>query len=205
MSSYVTLENAIHLVKELKILYGRKFLDQWHGVSDTELALKFAEILSDIQLCQYEYALNKMIDMPFVPTIPQFRSWCLEFKLPEQCWLSSRDAWAKCLNHAEDRAAETTEYAMKAFLEVKHIFKIEGQISAYYAFKDIYDRLITNAKINGEFEKKYETKKRRRVLIKNHTTEFPLESEKVRKMLHKLGQSLRVKPKSFKNNLDAQI
>ena len=148
--SFVTLADAIHLVKELKFFYGKQFAEQWNGVSDTDLALKFSEVLADVHITQFEHGLKKMQTSQYIPNIPEFKNWCLALKLPNQNWMSASEAWALCLSYNNLEAVQVSKQAMAAFKRIKHILNVEGQKPAYQAFKGFYTRIVERDVANNQ-------------------------------------------------------
>lgn len=153
--SYVTLADAVQLVKDLKFFYGKSFTDQWAGTSDTDLAVRFASLLADVHQVQFQYGLKKMETSIYLPNMPQFKNWCLEKKAPGQNWLTTSEAWAVCLSYDNQEAVQVSKQAMSAFKKVHHILNVEGQRPAYNAFKGFYERIVSRDKEMGRPQEPY--------------------------------------------------
>lgn len=155
----IELSDVIRLVKDLKLFYGKQFSDQWAGTSDTELAKTFHRVLSDVTVEQFDYACKRMETSAHIPNMPTFKSWCLEYK-PVGGWLTVNEAWVQCLRYSNNETENVTEQAMRAFNLVTHVLHNEGQKAAHFAFKDIYNRIVTVCESRGEIQKMYVPPKR---------------------------------------------
>lgn len=153
--SFVTIADAATLVKDLKFFYGKSFTEKWEGYTDEELAIRFARLLSDVHVIQFEYGLKKMETSSFVPNMPQFKNWCLEKKAPGQNWFSSSEAWALCLSYDNKEAVQVSQQSMTAFKKVKHILDTQGPRVAYDAFKGFYERIMDRDKERGKPQEPY--------------------------------------------------
>ena len=84
-------EDAKRVINEMRICYGKKFSDQWSGVTPRELATMMAEKYQDLTPEDLQRGLKKMESSIFVPTIPEFKDWCLGDQRAQ--WLGANEAW----------------------------------------------------------------------------------------------------------------
>lgn len=196
--SFVGIAEAVRLVKELKFLYGRQFVDQWSFLSDVELAQQFADRLSDVYLEQFEHGLKRLQAQTYVPNLPQFKELCLELKPTGQNWLSVNEAWALCLNHTYDRSTKVSVQAMTAFKKVQHIFEVEGQKAAFHAFKGFYSRVVENDKAMGKPQGEYVAPKTLKAPRDTRVSDQLSEHDKAvrQQCLDQLYESLTHRPRS---------
>jgi len=82
------------------------------------------------------------------PNLPKFRSWC------EQGgdWWTADQAWAKAMMFESDPLSKITKLAKRSLEEVRHILNAEGQKAAHYAFRDIYQDYLRQAKEKGRVQ-----------------------------------------------------
>lgn len=200
--SYVTLADAVQLVKDLKFFYGKSFTDQWVGTSDTDLAVRFAALLADVHRVQFEHGLKKMETSIYLPNMPQFKNWCLEKKAPGQNWLTVSEAWALCLSYDNKEAVQVSKQAMSAFKKVRHILNVEGQKPAYNAFKGFYERIVSRDKEMGKPQEPYIEPPRLQAPSDNNRQGMPITDEQrqaMQKNLDLLYEKLHFKPKTARN------
>jgi hypothetical protein len=145
--------DAVDLIKEMRELYGDKFEWQWQAIQPrSRLAEKFIEVLGDLPPAAIQNGIKRMHREPRVPTLPEFRMWC------EQggAWLTADEAWANALMHQEDSNTPITEQAYAALRRVTLIINNEGQKAAARAFKDIYQRIVSNCQSKGMAQSQYQ-------------------------------------------------
>jgi len=206
--SFVMLEDAARLVKDMKILYGKDFIAQYGMHSDVDLAVRFAALLADVHIQQFEHGMKRMETSGNIPTMPKFKEWCLELKGSGQNWLSVNEAWALCLRlsnrekQANGEPIKVTVQAMKAFENVKHILQIEGQKSAFFAFKGFYNRIVESDQARGVAQATYEPPKRLpapRDTRASDTMTKEMRAE-LRKRILDFSSLMKVPPKGLKEN-----
>ena len=145
----LTLQDVTRLLQKMRVLYGRKFDQQWSDVDPKYLADVFLEVLSGLSLDEITHGVNRMMREPWPPTVPEFRSWCEQGTV----WLTADEAWAMALHHYSSNKNPITECAKSALSAVKHIIENEGQKHASRAFKDGYVRRVEQAKASGQAQK----------------------------------------------------
>lgn len=201
--SYVTLVDAVQLVKDLKVFYGKQFAEQWAGINDTEIAMKFADLLSDVHIVQFQHGLKRMETSEYVPSMPKFKAWCLEKKAPGQSWLTSSEAWALCLSYDNQEAVQVSKQAMSAFKKVRHILNVEGQKPAYSAFKGFYGRIVERDKDLGRPQEPFIEPPKLKAPGDDNRQGTPITDEQrtaMNESLNELYKKLHVKPKTIRRN-----
>lgn len=200
--SFVGLAEAVALVKDMKILFGKRFVEQWEGTSDRDLAYRFASLLSDVHIAQYQHGLKRMESIGYVPTMPRFKELCLELKIPGQDWLNVHEAWALCLAYENDHATRVTAQAMEAFKSVQHVMRVEGQKSAFEAFKGLYTRILENSKALGKIQTEYKPPLQLKAPESERLNKPATPEHKAlrREHLDMLYHKLQVKPKKYRSS-----
>lgn len=199
--SFVGISEAVILVKDMKLLYGKQFVDQWGFASDVELAERVARLLSGVYIEQFEYGMKRMESHSYIPTLPKFKEWCLELKPQGQNWLSVSEAWALCLNFQNDRKTRVTTQAMTAFEKVANILNVEGQKAAFNAFKGFYSRVIEHDQANGRYQEVYVPPKLLRAPRDTRVSDTLTDSDiAIREVcLEELYQKLNFKPRTSRS------
>lgn len=201
--AFAGVNEAVRLVKDLKFFYGKKFIEQWDGYSDVELAKRFAELLSDVHLEQFEYGMKRLETSAYIPNMPQFKSWCMELKPAGQNWLSVSEAWALCLSYDNKESVSVSKQAMAAFKKVHHILMVEGQKPAYRAFQGFYERITENDKQLGRSQEAYTPPLALASPAESQASGAPMTDEQrevMNKSLDALFKKLHVTPKTKRSN-----
>lgn len=149
-----TKADALELIEEMEGLYGLKYEQQWKNVAPLKRAEMMVKAYKGLSPMQIEHGKNRMLTEPWPPTIPEFRSWCEV----GGAWYTVDEAWVISLRHESDPSMYTTTQAKRAFDAVKQILQNEGQKAAGRAFRDVYSRIVTNAKNIGEPQGDYKPK-----------------------------------------------
>lgn len=144
-----TLERARALINQMRIRFGKKFTDQWAAVGEFELEQAMVEDLSGLTDQQLRNGYNRMRQEAWPPSIPEFKIWCLQ----GSNWLTENEAWHQALAYEKsNQTIAISVHVQKTLKEFKAGFdeinpKSETQAKA---FKDMYVRLISDAKRLGE-------------------------------------------------------
>ncbi|MFU8927769.1 hypothetical protein [Acinetobacter puyangensis] len=146
-----TLERARKLINKMRVRFGKKFTDQWAAVGEDELELAMMEDLSGLTDEQLSNGYNRMRHEPWPPTIPEFRIWCLQ----GAHWLTENEAWQQAL--AYEKSNQTISISLHVLKTLKEFKKGFDEInprsdSQAKAFKDMYMRIIANAKLIGDVQ-----------------------------------------------------
>lgn len=195
----IDLEFVIELVKDMKILYGRQYTAQWSGISDAAIAERFYRLLKDISLDQFQYGKNIMESSGKIPTMPEFKEWCLKFKPRGHHWYSASEAWALCLNYEKDSTSMVTTQAIEAFDKVKTLFQVEGQKAAYFSFKGFYERVVERDQGRGLPQVRYVKPKAIKSPRDTRVTDpwTPEMRSDLKVNLAKIYKAINMKPKQF--------
>jgi hypothetical protein len=131
--------------------FGAEFGKKYQGYSDQELQQLTCRVLNGLTPTDITRGLQRMNSEEWCPSLPKFRSMC------EQGgdWWTAEMAWAKALQFDADPTVKITKLAKRALDEVRHILNIEGQKSAHFAFKDIYQDYLRRAKEKGYVQEFY--------------------------------------------------
>lgn len=150
----LTPQDTVRLISKMRALYGRKFDQQWSAIDPQVLAETFAEGLQGLNEQELRNGVQRMMREPWPPTIPEFRQWC------EQggSWFTADEAWAMSLAYLADPDQEITTQAKTALSKIRYIIDNEGQKAAARAFKDIYVRVVEEAKTQGVAQSFYKPK-----------------------------------------------
>ncbi len=141
----LTNQEAASLINKMRVMYGRKFDQQWGGVDAGDIAETLVDVLSGLSFDDIKRGLNRMKTEQWPPTLPEFRMWCEQ----SSDWLTADEAWAMALRHVSERSNEVTVATHKALGAVKYILENEGQQRAARAFKDCYSRFVHEFKEQG--------------------------------------------------------
>lgn len=169
-----TYEAAMRLISKMRINYGKKFADQWVGVSPEELAKEMVDQYQGLTLEDFNRGIQRMKSEEWPPTIPAFRSWC-EPKVSG--WLGANEAWSIARSSIDFNGYELTVVWTKecavSFDAVVSMVKIgdKYQIAeAKKVFVERYERLVAESIDRGEkpvYEISYgDDKEQRKVAIR---------------------------------------
>lgn len=139
------VEVADQVLGRIQDLYGTDFDKKYGHFQSDELQRIACTVLNGLTPKELRRGLDRMNTEKWCPSLPEFRSWC------EQAgdWWTAEQAWAKAMNFEADPSKPITKLAKAALDEVRHILNIEGQKSAHFAFKDIYQDYLSKAKQAG--------------------------------------------------------
>ncbi|OTG73401.1 restriction endonuclease [Acinetobacter terrae] len=142
------VEAAEMVLNRIGDVYGAEFSKKYAGYSDEELIRLACTVLSGLNHVDIARGVLRMNSEEWCPNLPKFRSWC------EQGgdWWTADQAWAKAMQFESDPSSKITTLAKRALEEVRHILTVEGQKSAHYAFRDIYQDYLRRAKEAGRVQ-----------------------------------------------------
>lgn len=142
----ITNGDAMRLISEMRACYGNRFDQQWRSVEPEVLAAKFVQVLQGLSTDQIAAGFKRMLREPWPPTIPEFRLWC------EQggTWLTAEEAWVSALAYNNDPNTAITKQAHEAYIRIRQILDQEHQRAAAKAFKDVYQRIVSDCQASGE-------------------------------------------------------
>lgn len=147
----ITDADIANLVHVMKTTYGRQYLNQWPEFTDQEVFSAFKTGLQGISKADFDHGCEQLKREAWPPNVPAFRNMC------EQggTWLTQNEAWVTALEFSSNPNHPITEQAKKAFDAVRHVLAQEGQKAAANAFKDVYQRIVSDCRANNITQSKY--------------------------------------------------
>lgn len=152
--SKFTYDDAMRLIKKMRMNYGKKFADLWAGVEPHELAEEMVDQYQGLTSQDFGRGIERMKREEWPPTIPAFRSWC-EPKL--NGWLGANEAWNIARGSIDFNGYELTVVWTKecaiAFDAVADQVKLgdKYQIAeAKKVFVERYERMVAESLERGE-------------------------------------------------------
>lgn len=149
------LEDAKQVITEMRLCYGKKFSDQWTGVTPNELSKKMVDLFFDLTPVDLAKGFSKMQTQAWPPTLPEFKSWCIG-DLKAQ-WLGANEAWNVARGSIDFNGNELTVVWAKecaiSFDAVVDMVKLgdKYQISeAKKVFVERYERMVAESLERGE-------------------------------------------------------
>ena len=149
-----TYEDAMTLINKMRVRLGKKFSDQWAGVTPRELATAMVEDYQGLTQEDFNRGIEKLKKAIFAPTVSEFKEWC---EPKADVWLDAHEAWAIAKDSVEfgtgrELTVIWTEQAAKAFEKCADLVATGDKFQLAEAkkiFVSIYDRLVTEAKDQG--------------------------------------------------------
>lgn len=149
-----TYDDAMTLISKMRVRLGKKFSDQWAGVTPRELANAMVEDYQGLTPQDIERGVNRLKTAIFAPTVSEFLSWC---KPKADAWLDAHEAWATAKQSVEfgtgrEMTVVWTEQSAKAFEKCSDLVVAGDKYQVAEAkkiFVSIYERLVTEAKDQG--------------------------------------------------------
>jgi len=149
-----TYEDAMTLINKMRVRLGKKFSDQWAGVTPRELATAMVEDYQGLTQEDFNRGIEKLKKAIFAPTVSEFKEWC---EPKADSWLDAHEAWAIAKDSIEfgtgrELTVIWTEQAAKAFEKCADLVATGDKFQlaeAKKVFVSIYERLVTEAKDQG--------------------------------------------------------
>lgn len=149
-----TYEDAMTLINKMRVRLGKKFSDQWAGVTPRELATAMVEDYQGLTQEDFNRGIEKLKKAIFAPTVSEFKEWC---EPKADVWLDAHEAWAIAKDSIEfgtgrELTVVWTEQAAKAFDKCADLVATGDKYQLAEAkkiFVSIYERLVTEAKDQG--------------------------------------------------------
>lgn len=144
------LEMSKNLLKHMKVLYGKKFIDQWKEIPQELLEKMLANSISGLSEEQIEYGFNKMNLHEWPPTIPEFRKWCCSYGIQG---LTAQEAWLQALEYEQsNESINITAFTKQTLLNLKKVYKIIDQTNELHSklFMECFKKIKEEALINGK-------------------------------------------------------
>ena len=142
------VEVAEMVLNRIGDVYGAEFSKKYAGYTDEELVRLACTVLSGLNHADIARGVLRMNSEEWCPNLPKFRSWCEQGGY----WWTADMAWAKAMMFESDPNSKITTLAKRALEEVRHVLNVEGQKSAHFAFKDIYEDYLRRAKEAGRVQ-----------------------------------------------------
>lgn len=148
MNNQIQLSDIQRLINEMRVMYGKKFTDQWASVAESELEQGFFKRLADLTTQQISQGYKRMNSEAWPPSIPEFRNWCTQ----GSNWLTEHEAWLQALAYEKSNENKSISVFVKraledlkgAYTEIRPNSETQAK-----AFKDSYVRLVNEAKAQG--------------------------------------------------------
>lgn len=147
------VEVAEHVLGRMEMLYGAEFQTTHQHLGNQELLNLTCTVLSGLKPNELRRGLERMNSEKQCPKLPTFRSWCVDNE-----WFAANEAWAMALTFTNDHKAQITCAAKQALDQVQHIIQAEGLKSAGFAFREVYNRIVSGLKESGATQEFWERK-----------------------------------------------
>lgn len=148
------IEIAEMILCELETTYGAMFGEMYGNTDSDLLILQVRKIFNSVTPQDLKTGLNRAYSEKRCPTLPELRSWCVS-----DAWWTANEAWARAMQYVDyPKTTKITELTKQALDTVQLILSNEGQKNASFAFRDIYNRLLIDAKNNGLSQVYYDEK-----------------------------------------------
>lgn len=147
-------EIADMVLAEMEMTYGSLFGEKYGNIDYKNLVFQVRKVLDGVTPQDLKTGLQRMKSEKWCPSLPEFRSWCVS-----DAWWSANEAWAKAMQYVDYPQTKITVLTKQTLDEVHLILINEGQKSAVFAFRDIYTRLLNEAKSKNEVQQFYKPSK----------------------------------------------
>lgn len=143
------INDAKRLIAKMQLNYGKKFADQWTGVSPEDLAAEMVNQYQGLTQADFVRGIERMKKEKWPPSIPEFRQWC---ESEHSAYKGKFAALANIETWVYDRTTPITNAEKEAynavysmFDQLKYCSNYEKQkYYAYEAFKDTYVEVVKN-------------------------------------------------------------
>lgn len=141
------INDAKRLIAKMQLNYGKKFADQWIGVSPEDLASEMVNQYQGLTQADFVRGIERMKKEKWPPSIPEFRQWCESEHSAYKgkfAALANIEAWL-CDRTTQITNAEKEAYnaVYSMFDQLKYCGNYEKQkFYAYEAFKDAYVEVV---------------------------------------------------------------
>lgn len=141
------INDAKRLIAKMQLNYGKKFADQWVGVSPEDLASEMVNQYQGLTQADFVRGIERMKKEKWPPSIPEFRQWCESEHAAYKgkfAALANIEAWL-CDRTIQITNAEKEAYnaVYSMFDQLKYCGNYEKQkFYAYEAFKDAYVEVV---------------------------------------------------------------
>lgn len=150
-----SVQDARNVILEMRMFYGKKFIDQWSGVDPNDMANKMAQLFCDLTPDDLAKGFAKMQTQAWPPTLPEFKSWCIGDQRSQ--WLGANEAWSVARGSIDFNGYELTVVWTKecaiSFDAVCDQVKLGDKFQiaeAKKVFIERYERMVADAIERGE-------------------------------------------------------
>jgi uncharacterized protein YoaH (UPF0181 family) len=157
--SKFTHEDAMRLIKKMRVNYGKKFSDQWAGVEPYDLADEMVDQYQGLTSQNFLAGIERMKTESWPPTIPEFKNWCIggTIAMGVSLFRSKNAALANIEAWLSDSTTKITSAEKEAynrcygmFNDLKWNYSDKQKFHTYLAFKDFYDEVVKELVAKGE-------------------------------------------------------
>lgn len=146
-------EVADMILGRIQSIYGEQFDKRVvDGKTPEQLQALACEIFDGLTPDDVKRGVMRMRSEKWCPNLPEFRTWCMA----ESQWWSADLAWTRAINFLDNKTVQITVIAKNALDEVKQILLNEGQKTAHFAFRDVYNNLVSQAQQSGQVQVFYD-------------------------------------------------
>lgn len=128
----MSLEGATSIIKEMHAVFGRKFIAQWESVERDDLIKTAQRVLAGLTAGQVKRGLEIMYKERFVPSLPEFRAFCLQ---GHSQFLDMDTAYLNAANEKYTDAATYEAARRTGFFEIRS----RAESSTKPSFKKHYE------------------------------------------------------------------
>lgn len=140
---------AFEIAKRMRVLYGKKFEQQWGNVSPDELIDAISTGLAGLTNDELARGMHQMTRETWPPTIPELRSWCQPIDPFANAWPTADEAWTIALKNSDEMTTfETFDELQVAWGVARQA--MPDNFAARRAFVDVYNRTIDPIKGQGK-------------------------------------------------------
>ncbi|WP_336148597.1 restriction endonuclease [Acinetobacter ursingii] len=139
---------ADQLLGRMQSLYGTLFENKFGEFDPQELQIMACTVLNGITPQQFKNGIIRMNSEKWCPSLPEFRSWCID---DNEFW-TAEQAWAKAIKFTQNPESEISTIAKKSLDDVQQILLVEGQKAAHRAFCDIYSDYLKKERQNQQYQ-----------------------------------------------------
>lgn len=137
---------AEQILDQMENTYGAEFNKNYGHIQADELRNQVCTILSGITPNQLLNAMERLKREKWCPkSLSEFRSWCEG----DEFWTANH-AWAMATTFLDYPKTKITVFTKTALDTVRLVLQNEGQKSASFSFRDIYNDLVSEAKRLGQ-------------------------------------------------------
>lgn len=158
MNNIVDLTDAQTLIATLRIVYASQFNKQFPVDGPNQIPGRVIEhtvmaTLVGIQKPQFQNALARLYTAggKFMPSLAEFRSWCVG-----ESWMSADEAWSRACQFTVNRKVKITQITKYTLDEVQYLINLGKMRPAQDNFVATYNVMVNQAQIKGRVQEWYQ-------------------------------------------------